>query len=99
MSSFVAGYLQTASSDPAAGYAMLTPTFQQASGGLAGYTGFWGQVTSVTAPQFSQVDTDSLTVRYTYTYRTANGGESTESIGLKLAYDPAADRYLIADEA
>ncbi len=99
MSSFLEGYLRTASSNPQAGYALLTPGFQQASGGLAGYSGFWGKVTSVTAPQFSEVDTDDLTVRYTYTYRTANGGEFTESIGLQLVYDPAADRYLIADEA
>ncbi|VXB63159.1 serine/threonine-protein kinase [Nocardioides sp. AX2bis] len=99
MQSFVSGYLQTAASDPDGGFAMLTPSFQQASGGLSGYTGFWGQVTSVEPPEFVEVDPESLTVRYTYTYRTANGGAPTDTVGLRLAYDPATDRYLIADEA
>lgn len=99
MRSFVSGYLQTAASDPDAGFAMLTPSFQQESGGLSGYTGFWGQVTSVQQPEFSEVDPESLTVGYTYTYRTANGGEFVDDVGLQLAYDPATDRYLIADEA
>ncbi len=99
MTSFVTDYLQTAATDPPAGFRQLTPDFQAASGGISGYTGFWGRVSSVDAPEFSEVDPGGLTVRYTYTYRTSDGGESTESVGLQLTYDPATDRYLIADEA
>lgn len=97
--SFVTDYLRTAAADPDAGFAMLTPSFQQASGGLSGYTDFWGQVTSVSDIEFTEVDPESLTVGYTYTYRTANGRPTTGDVALELAYDPAADRYLIADEA
>lgn len=96
---FIADYLQTAASDPEAGFTMLTPAFQQASGGLSGYTGFWGQVTSVSDIEFTEVDPENLTVGYTYTYRTANGGPTTGDVALELSYDPAADQYLIADEA
>ena len=46
MEQFAQEYVTTASGDPAAGFALLTPEYQESSGGLEGYAGFWGTVTN-----------------------------------------------------
>lgn len=46
MEAFIADYLATASSSPATAFDMLTRSFQRASGGAGGYTGFWNTIES-----------------------------------------------------
>ena len=46
MEDFIQDYLATVTSDPDTAFAMLTPGFQQASGGLSGYRGFWDTIRS-----------------------------------------------------
>lgn len=67
METFMEDYLATAPSDPEAGFRMLTPEFQEESGGLDGYTGFWGRVVSADLVSFS-ADPEALTVTYTVEY-------------------------------
>ncbi|WP_309648536.1 serine/threonine-protein kinase [Nocardioides sp.] len=93
MVAFIESYLQTASSDPAAGFRLLTPTFQSES---PRYEQFWGSVTNVRLLDIS-ADPDALTVSYTYRYDLDGNGPKTEDIDLALEYDNGA--YLIAGEA
>ena len=74
------GYLETASTDPAAGFEMLTPGYQAES---PDYEGFWGSVTNVRVQALS-VDPESLTATYTYTYNQQGVGKRTERIRLEL---------------
>ncbi|WP_164477952.1 serine/threonine-protein kinase [Nocardioides pantholopis] len=97
MRSFVENYLRTAAEDPEAGYAMLTPGFQDQSNGLTGYTSFWGDVVWVDAIRITEADPETLEVGYTYTYQVASGAPHSEGVRLRLAYDDG--RYLIAAEA
>lgn len=83
--SFVTDYLQTAASDPEAGFAMLTPAYQQESGGLRGYEGnFWGNVEAVRDIDVTAVDLDDMTVSYRYTYDLADGDTRSEPVTLRL---------------
>lgn len=93
--SFVTTYLQTAPRDPAAGFAMLTPTFQSESGGLSGYEGFWGKVARIDSVRAitPKLGDDDLRVSYHYTYTMDNGSQHTEEVHLRLLYD--GGRYLI----
>ncbi|MDN4163541.1 serine/threonine-protein kinase [Nocardioides abyssi] len=93
---FVRDYLRTAAADPSAGFAMLTPEFKEASGGLQGYTGFWGDVASVDV-QRVRPDAEDLTVGYRYTYTLGNGRSIRDDVELRLVFDDG--RYLIAGEA
>ncbi|WP_194288945.1 MULTISPECIES: serine/threonine-protein kinase [unclassified Nocardioides] len=93
---FVTDYLQRAAADPADGYEMLTPAFQEASGRRAGYDGFWGGVAGVRDIQVTEADPESMTVAYSYTYDLDNGESRTESVRLQLVYD--GSRLLVADE-
>lgn len=85
---FAADYVQTAASDPAAGYAMLTPAYQRASGRLQGYTGFWGSVREVRDFTMRGADPVAGTATYTYTYRRAGTGTVTETVELTLQEQP-----------
>ena len=93
---FVTDYLERAAEDPADGYELLTPAFQETSGGRAGYDGFWGGVAGVRDIQVTEADPESMTVGYTYTYDLDNGQSRTESVRLQLVYD--GSRLLVADE-
>jgi serine/threonine protein kinase len=99
MEQFIDTYLTTAASDPATGYTMLTPAFQQESGGLAGYRSFWDTVESATL-QSIQADPEALTVSYTVAYEMDSSGpgsgESTDNVNLTLAFDDGD--YKIAAE-
>jgi hypothetical protein len=99
MEQFVGDYLATAVSDPATGYTMLTPAFQQESGGLEGYRGFWDTVESAEL-QSVQADPDALTVAYTVAYQMessgSGSGETTDDVNLTLAFDDGD--YKIAAE-
>jgi len=93
--SFVTTYLQTASTDPSAGFKMLTPTFQDESGGLRGYEGFWGHVARIDSVErvAPSLGGDDPEVSYHYTYTMDDGSQHTEDVHLRLTY--ASGRYLI----
>ncbi|MDO9454869.1 serine/threonine-protein kinase [Nocardioides sp.] len=96
LEAFITDYLSTASSDPAAGYTQLTPAFQAASGGIDGYSGFWGDVSN---PRLLSVsaDPEALTVTYTYRFNQRGEGVQTDDVTLQLVQD--GDRLLIDGEA
>ena len=89
LQSFIESYLQTASSDPAAGYEQLTPAFQAAS---PRYDQFWGGVTNPEVLSFS-ADVDALTVSYTYRFQERGRGRVTDSESLQLVR--SGDGFLI----
>lgn len=93
---FVRDYLRTAAADPSAGFAMLTPEFQEASGGLSGYAGFWGDVQSVEV-QRVRPEPEGPSVEYRYTYTLTNGRSVRDDVELRLTFEDGA--YRIAGEA
>jgi serine/threonine protein kinase len=95
MQAFIADYLATAPSSPETTYEMLTPAFQEESGFLEGYSGFWGTIESAELRDVS-ADPQAMTVAYTVDYVTENGEESTDDVVLRLTYEDG--RYLIAEE-
>jgi hypothetical protein len=95
MVDFVEGYIQTAVADPAAAFEMLTPAFQEHSGGMEGYVGFWGDVRSARILDIS-ADPDQLEVSYTYRYNKPHGGPVEDDVVLKLTYRDGT--YLIDRE-
>ncbi len=95
---FIEGYLSTAASDSRAAYAMLTPTFQSASGGLEGYQSFWDEVASVDDVEIIEADPRTQTVRYTYRYSTLDGRTISDEVQLQLDYDASAGSYRISSE-
>lgn len=92
---FIADYLTTASNDPKAAYALLTPAFQRESGGFRGYEGFWGGVSGLDVRDI-QADPDAMRVSYTYSYD-LDGERRTDDVVLQL--ERTADGFLIAGEA
>jgi hypothetical protein len=96
MEAFMADYLATAPSDPEAGFRMLTPQFQEQSGGLEGYRGFWGTVESAELRSVS-ADPGSLTVEYTVDYSMKDGRSVSDVV--KLALVMAEGGYKIAGES
>lgn len=98
METFIRDYLDLVVSDPEAAFDLLTPSFQEASEGLDGYLGFWGDVTSTKVESVS-ADPEAMTVTYTYTRHEQGGGkpiEDTVSLRLEQADDGG---LLIAGEA
>jgi eukaryotic-like serine/threonine-protein kinase len=100
MEQFIADYLSTAAADPPTGYTMLTPAFQQDSGGIAGYRGFWDQVE---AASLQSIDTDpeSLTVAYTVEYQMDSSGPGSGRFidDVNLVLDFHDGTYRIASES
>jgi hypothetical protein len=94
MTSFIRDYIDTAVSDPASAFEMLTPEFQQESHGLQGYEDFWGEVRDAKILSVS-ADPDSLEVSYRYRY-VRPGGPTVDDVTLQLAYHDGT--YLIAGE-
>ncbi|MCD6641209.1 MAG: serine/threonine protein kinase [Nocardioides sp.] len=95
MDAFVASYLTAVIEDPESAFAMLTPDFQQASGGYDGYLSWWGTVQSA-SPRNIESDPEDLTVEYTVDYVLESGRRSTEDVGLQLVREGGG--YLIAGE-
>jgi tRNA A-37 threonylcarbamoyl transferase component Bud32 len=91
MERFAADYVRTAASDPTRGFEQLTPSYQQASGGLAGYTDFWGRVQDV---QVGRMRSDPEQMRVTYTYSYVMDGVR-RSQALTLLLTQADGGYLI----
>jgi serine/threonine protein kinase len=94
MTSFIHDYLDTAVSDPASAFHMLTPEFQRQSGGLQGYESFWGEVNNARIESIS-ADPGALEVSYRYRY-TRPGGPTVDDVTLHLSYQDG--EYLIAGE-
>ncbi|MET0953210.1 MAG: serine/threonine-protein kinase [Aeromicrobium sp.] len=92
---FASDYLTAASNDPKDGFALLTPDYQDESGGFRGYKGFWGKVKDVDV-QAVRGDPDRMTVSYTYSYD-YKGDRITEDVTLRL--EPAGDSFLVAGTA
>ncbi|MDX6372190.1 MAG: eukaryotic-like serine/threonine-protein kinase, partial [Nocardioidaceae bacterium] len=95
MVDFVENYIATASSDPAAAFDMLTPAFQQQSGGMSGYVQFWGDVRTAKILDIS-ADPEALEVSYTYRYEKPPGKPTEDDVVLKLTFEKGA--YLIDRE-
>lgn len=89
---FTADYLTTASNDPDEGFTLLTPAYQQESGGLQGYKEFWAGVSDLDV-QTVRGDPEALTVSYTYSYD-FEGDRRTEDVTLQL--EESADSYLVS---
>lgn len=91
---FAADYLTTASNDPDAGFALLTPSYQQESKGIEGYKGFWGKVSDLDVKTVS-ADPAAMTVSYTYSFAfDGDDDRRTDSVTLRL--EQTADGLRIA---
>ena len=97
MEAFVTDYLTIVTSEPKSAWEMLTPEFQEASGGYGGYHKFWGTVESAGVVSI-EADPDALTVSYTVEYTMKKGEEETRQDDVTLQLEPNGDGYLIADE-
>jgi hypothetical protein len=96
ITSFIESYLATAPKDPETAFAQLTPEFQDQSGGLDGYSGFWDTIATAT-PSNIDPDADSLTVSYDVAYVRDDGGRNNDSVSLDLDFQDG--KYLIAGES
>ncbi len=99
MEAFVTDYLATVTSDPESAWAMLTPDFQQASGGFEEYRRFWDTVESATVVSI-EADPENLTVHYTveYTPTGPKGKADPRQDEVTLRLEENGDGFLIADE-
>ena len=95
MVDFVTDYIATVVDDPAKAFAMLTPAFQEESGGMEGYVGFWGDVRTAKILDIT-ADPEQLTVSYTYRYVKPGDGPTEDDVVLQLTYQDGA--YLIDGE-
>jgi hypothetical protein len=95
MATFVEDYLATVTEDPEAAFQRLTPTFQRQSGGIEGYSGFWGTIASA-RPSEIQADPGGMTVSYVVAYEEKGGGRSVDQVTLRLVEEEG--RLLIAGE-
>jgi len=95
MEAFLADYLATVTRDRQAAWRMLTPAYQDASGGFAGYDGFWRTIASA-SPSDITADPAEMTVTYDVAYDKVNGDHTTEHHTLQLVHDGSS--YLINDQ-
>jgi eukaryotic-like serine/threonine-protein kinase len=95
MRSFLTRYLSMATSDRKAAFAMLTKPYQSASGGFAGYDGFWRTIATAKALAVSP-DPAELTVTYDVAYTKTDGEHSTEHHTLQLVRHGST--YLISGQ-
>ena len=96
ITSFIESYLATAPKDPEATFAQLTPEFQDQSGGLEGYSGFWDTIATAT-PSNIEPDADNLTVSYDVAYVRDDGVHRSDAVSLDLDFQ--GGKYLIAGES
>ena len=83
---FARSYVETAASDPEKAYDLLTPAYQQASGGLDGYLSFWSRVVKVESIDDITADPTGRTVSYRYAYVLKGRGRVSENVRLVLEY-------------
>ncbi len=96
ITSFIESYLATAPKDPQKTFAQLTRGFQDKSGGINGYSGFWNTIDTAT-PSNIQADAGNMTVSYDVAYVRADGKKRTGSVALELTFRDGT--YLIAGES
>lgn len=96
MENFVETYLATVTSDQQAAWDMLTPAFQDASGGFGQYQKFWRGFQ--TADLLSaEADPESGQIGYAVEYTRTDGSKFRDQVTLTL--EGTDDAYLIADES
>ena len=93
MESFIRDYVTTVSNDPSSSWKMLTPKFQQESGGFGKYQKFWDPATNGKVLSIS-TDPKALTVAYQVHFDNFHNGPGPTV--LDLTYDNG--RYLIDGE-
>jgi hypothetical protein len=83
MENFIEDYLATVTTDPQRAWEMLTPEFQDQSGGFGQYQGFWATI--ATADLISaRADPASKQSTYTVEYIRADGSKTTDEVTLVL---------------
>ncbi|MBB6629413.1 serine/threonine protein kinase [Nocardioides sp. KIGAM211] len=97
MQEFITNYLATAPTDRRTAFEMLTPSFQAASRGYAGYDGFWSTIASASVGTV-QANPKTLTVSYGVTYTKTDGSTTEDQVSLQLTYDADTGTYLIDGE-
>jgi len=95
MEAFIANYLATAPSSPETTFQQLTPAFQESSGGIGGYSGYWSTIETATPVEIT-ADPEALTVAYTVDYVRTDGSEVSGETVLGLVFKNGG--YLIASE-
>jgi hypothetical protein len=95
MTGFIGDYLGTVTHDPKQAFAMLTPSFQRASGGYRGYHAWWAPIRSAYVSDV-HADPSSMTVTYHVVYDGPSSRPSSDDVRLRLVYD--SGRYLIDGE-
>jgi hypothetical protein len=93
MKSFIRSYVSALPNDPDEAWTMLTPKFQQESGGLETYRRFWG---GVGAAHLLHVTADPADLVVSYRVRFDNFGTGRRPTVLDLVFDEG--RYLIDGE-
>lgn len=81
---FVQDYLADVTEDPRTTWERLSPEFQEASGGLGSYQGFWRTVRTAT-PRNVSADAATMTVTYDVDYVLRNGRTTSDRVTLELA--------------
>jgi hypothetical protein len=95
MESFVEEYLATVTSDQKASWQMLTPEFQDASGGFGQYQRFWRQFSSADLLS-AEADPESRQIAYAVEYQRTDGSKLQDQVTLTL--DGTDGAFLIAGE-
>jgi serine/threonine protein kinase len=96
MENFVEQYLATVTSDQQAAWDMLTPAFQDASGGFGQYQRFWRGFSSADLLS-AQPDPASRTITYDVEYQRTDGSKTQDRVTLTL--DGTDDAFRIAAES
>jgi serine/threonine protein kinase len=96
MATFVRDYLATVTTDTKAAFAMLTPSFQEESGGYDDYHAFWAPIRGATVSEV-EADPEDLTVSYRVAYDGPESRPSEDRVQLQLVYRDG--RYLISGES
>jgi len=96
MENFIEDYLATVTADPKTAWEMLTPAFQDASGGFGRYNAYWKTI--ATADVLSaEPDPANRRITYTVEYQRRDGSKVTDDVTLQL--DGTDERYLISGES
>jgi len=95
MTRFINDYLSTVTSDPKAAFAMLTPAFQDASGGYSKYHSWWAPIHGAAVSNV-RADPGAKTISYHVVYDGPNSRPSSDDVKLRLVYD--SGHYLIDGE-
>jgi len=95
MEAFITDYLATAPSSPETTFQQLTPAFQEASGGIGDYSGYWSTIETATPVEIN-ADPEALTVAYSVDYVRTDGSEVSGDVVLGLVFKNG--EYLIANE-